>query len=277
MEQEKQRPEPFIAMSFKSIRYIFTKKYLCDFMGHKKLIRFQAIDTYSNVLQYPENMKGNWKDYFKNDNPITLELACGKGEYSVNLGRENPDRNFIGVDIKGNRIHAGAKAALAEGLGNVAFLRIHIGQNTKYFAAKEVSQIWIIFPDPFLRKGKAKNRLTHSRFLLAYQHILKAGGTINLKTDSLPLYEFTLETIAEQGCIIHENIADIYGKGLATGPLAIQTFYEKMHLAEGRTIYFLSFSLPSTPITVPERFRNMEDEDDSDDVAEDNKVIIGRG
>ena len=247
-------------------------------MGHKKLIRFQAIDTFSNVLQYPEGMKGNWQNYFKNDHPITLELACGKGEYSVNLGRQNPDRNFIGVDIKGNRIHAGAKTALAEGLTNVAFLRIHIGQILNYFAAGEVSEIWIIFPDPFLRKGKAKNRLTHSRFLLAYQHILKTGATINLKTDSRELYEFTLETIAEQGCIIHEDIVDIYGKGLATGPLAIQTFYEKMHLAEGRTIYFISFSLPTTPITVPERFRNTEEDSEEDEwTEEDNKSIIGRG
>jgi tRNA (guanine-N7-)-methyltransferase len=228
-------------------------------MGHKKLIRFQAIDTYNNVLQYPEHMKGNWKAFFKNDNPVTLELACGKGEYSVNLGRENKRRNYIGVDIKGNRIYTGAKMAITEGLNNVAFLRIQIGQITKYFATGEVDEIWIIFPDPFLRKGKAKNRLTHPRFLHAYQQILKPGARINLKTDSKELYDFTLETIEEQGCVMHENIADIYGKGLATGPLAIQTFYEKSHLAEGRTIYFVSFSLPQTAITIPERFRDSED------------------
>ena len=228
-------------------------------MGHKKLIRFKAIDTYKNVLQYPENMKGNWKDYFKNGNGITLELACGKGEYSVNLGRENKSRNYIGVDIKGNRIYTGAKAALEEGLSNVAFLRIHIGQITEYFAKDEVDEIWIIFPDPFLRKGKAKNRLTHARFLHAYQQILKPGARINLKTDSKELYDFTLETIGEQGCLVHENIADIYGKGMATGPLAIQTFYERSHLAEGRTIYFVSFSLPTGPIAIPERFRDSEE------------------
>lgn len=223
-------------------------------MGHKKLIRFKALDTFDNVLQYPENTAGNWHSWFKNNNPITLELACGKGEYSVNLGREHKEQNFIGVDIKGNRIYTGAKAALTEGLGNVAFLRIHIGQITGYFAPGEVDGIWIIFPDPFLRKGKAKNRLTHPRFLHAYQQILKPGARINLKTDSKELYDFTLETIAEQGCIIHENIADIYGQGKATGALAIQTFYEKMHLAEGRTIYFISFSLPSDPIILTGRF-----------------------
>ena len=224
----------------------------CHFMGHKKLIRFRAIDTYSNVLQYPENMKGNWNTFFKNDNPVTLELACGKGEYSVNLGREHKDRNYIGVDIKGNRIYNGAKIALTEGLGNVGFLRIHIGQITDYFAAGEVDEIWIIFPDPFLKK--AKNRLTHERFLHAYQQILKPGASINLKTDSKELYDFTLETIEAQGCTILANIADIYGQGKATGPLAIQTFYEKMHLADGRTIYYISFSLPAAPIILTGRF-----------------------
>jgi tRNA (guanine-N7-)-methyltransferase len=236
-------------------------------MGHKKLIRFQAIDTYSNVLQYPEGIKGNWHTFFKNNNPITLELACGKGEYSVNLGREHKDKNYIGVDIKGNRIYTGAKAALTEGLANVGFLRIGIGQITNYFAPGEVDNIWIIFPDPFLRKGKAKNRLTHERFLALYQQILKPGARINLKTDSKELYDFTQEVVAEQKCTVHENIADIYGKGLATGPLAIQTFYEKMHLLDNRTIYYISFSLPETPIVVTGRFAKDEDEDGADEGA----------
>jgi tRNA (guanine-N7-)-methyltransferase len=234
------------------------KDYLCTLMGHKKLIRFQAIDTYENVLQYPEDIKGKWNGFFKNEQPITLELACGRGEYSVGLGRQHKDRNFIGVDIKGNRIYAGAKTALAEHLDNVAFLRIQIGQITKYFAPGEVSEIWIIFPDPFLRKSRAKNRLTHARFLHNYQQILKPGARINLKTDSKELYDFTLETIEEQGCTIVENIADIYGKNKATGPLAIQTYYEGLHLADNRTIYYVSFTLPEKPIVMPERF--IEDE-----------------
>ncbi len=231
-------------------------------MGHKKLIRFRAIDTFSNVLQYPENMGGTWHSFFKNSHPVTLELACGKGEYSVNLGRQNSNRNYVGIDIKGNRMYAGAKEALTDGLGNVAFLRIQIGQIINYFAPGEVDEIWIIFPDPFLRKGKAKNRLTHSRFLRAYQQIMKAGGRINLKTDSKELYDFTLEMIHEHGCTTHENIEDVYGQGKANGPLAIQTFYEKMHLAEGRTIYYVSFSLPSETINVPERFQNHEHNDE---------------
>lgn len=235
-------------------------------MGHKKLIKFQAIDTFKNVLQYPENMKNNWKDFFKNDNPITLELACGKGEYSVNLGREHKDRNFIGIDIKGNRIHNGAKIALNEGLENVAFLRTHIGKINDYFGKDEVSEIWIVFADPFLKKGKEKNRLTHARFLSYYQQILKPGSIINLKTDSKVLYDFTLETIEEVGCTIVENIADIYGKNMVKGPLAIQTFYEKMHLLDNRTIYYVSFTLPDAPIVLTGRFNREEEETEEETI-----------
>ena len=231
-------------------------------MGHKKLKKFAAIETFGNVLQNPENMKGNWKNFFKNDNPITLELACGRGEYSVGLGREHRDHNYIGVDIKGNRIHNGAKTAITEGLTNVAFLRAHIGQITNYFAANEVSEIWIVFADPFIKKGKEKNRLTHSRFLNAYQQILKPGGIINLKTDSPVLYNFTLETIEETGCTIVEQVEDIHGKGLATGKLGIQTYYEGKHLADGRTIYYVSFRLPDGDIPMPERFRDKDIVDD---------------
>lgn len=220
-------------------------------MGQKKLVRFAALKTFANVMEYPEGIKGRWKEHFGNENPITLELACGKGEYSVGLGREHKDRNFVGVDIKGNRIYIGAKKSLAESLSNVSFLRVQIQNLSDYFTADEVSEIWIVFPDPFL--SKAKNRLTHPRFLREYQKVLKQGGRINLKTDSLELYEFTKEVIAEQGCTVHTDIADIYGKGLAVGPLAIQTFYEGMHLAEGRTIYYLCFSLPETPVIVPEK------------------------
>lgn len=232
-------------------------------MGHKKLIRFRAVDNFSNVLQYPRHMPGKWHEHFKNNHPITLELACGKGEYSVNLGREHKDRNYIGVDIKGNRIYNGAKIALEEHLTNVAFVRGQIDHLTEYFGAAEVDDLWIIFSDPFLRKPK--NRLTHPRFLFLYQQVMKPGGVIKLKTDSRELFDFTLETIAEQGCAIVECIEDIYGKGKATGPLAIQTFYEKMHLAEGRTIYYVAFTLPETVIRVPERKAKTIAEDESAD------------
>jgi tRNA (guanine-N7-)-methyltransferase len=221
-------------------------------MGHKKLIKFEAIKQYANVLQHPENMKGNWGSFYKNDNPIVLELACGKGEYSVGLGRQNRDVNYLGIDIKGNRIYNGATIALREQLTNVAFLRIPIDNITKYFTANEVADIWIIFPDPFLKKET--NRLTHPRFLTLYKQILKPSGRIRLKTDSPELYEFTLETIAAQGCILHENLADIYANGLATGPLTIQTYYESLHLADGRKIYYVSFSLPEHDLIIPERY-----------------------
>lgn len=227
-------------------------------MGQKKLIRFKAIDTFSNVLQYPENIKNNWHAYFGNTNPITLELACGKGEYSVNLGRQHKNRNFIGIDIKGNRIYIGAKQALDEKLENVAFLRTHILQIEDYFDKGEVDEIWIIFPDPFLRESREKNRLTHPRFLYRYQQILRQGGKVNLKTDSRELYEYTLESIKETGCTITDNIEDIYDKDMANGPLAIQTHYEKMHLAEGRTIYYLAFTLPEALIDIPEKYRKHE-------------------
>lgn len=232
-------------------------------MGHKKLIRFQAIEGFKNVLQYPKHMPGTWHSFFQNDHPITLELACGKGEYSVNLGREHRDRNFVGVDIKGNRIYNGAKISLQEGLNNVAFVRGQIDHLDEYFAEHEVSDLWIVFSDPFLKKPK--NRLTHPRFLKIYQKVMQPGGIIKLKTDSRELYDFTHEVITEQGCTIVEDIQDIYGKGKAVGPLAIQTFYEKMHLAEGRLIYYLAFTLPSTPVIVPERKKN----ELSDDAATD--------
>lgn len=241
------------ASAFLAASRIENASYLCRLMGQKKLVRFEAIKQYKNVLQFPENIKGNWDRHFENGNPIVLELACGKGEYSIGLGRQHPDQNFIGVDIKGNRIYIGAKTALADDLQNIAFLRIAIDQIAEYFAPSEVSEIWIVFPDPFLRASKAKKRLTHPRFLRAYQKILKPGAVIHLKTDSKELFDFTMETISEQGCVVHEMVSDIYRQGKNTGSLGIQTFYEKMHLEDDRTIRYVSFSLPQHPIRVAEK------------------------
>src|SRR5688572_26187669 len=151
--------------------------YFCC-MGQKKLIRFAEIATFPNVLEHPSNMPGKWKDFFKNDNPIILELACGKGEYAVGLGSMYANKNFIGIDLKGNRIWAGAKKALAQNLNNVAFLRTQIDKLTDYFAPDEISEIWITFPDPQLRISRAKKRLTHPKFLRVYQQILKPEGKI---------------------------------------------------------------------------------------------------
>ena len=150
-------------------------------MGQKKLQRFAEVLTFPNVLQYPENMAGTWTSFFHNENPITLELACGKGEYAVGLGRLFADRNFLGVDVKGNRIWVGAKTALKENLTNVGFLRTQIDRIGTYFAPGEVSEIWLTFPDPQLRTSKARKRLTHPKFLQLYQQILRPGGYIHLK------------------------------------------------------------------------------------------------
>lgn len=212
-------------------------------MGHKKLIRFEEIKTFPNVLIFPEGMKSRWRDHFQNPHPITLELACGKGEYTLALARLFPERNFVGVDIKGNRIWKGAKTALEEKLPNVAFLRVQIDHIDTYFSTGAISDIWITFPDPFLRKSKAKKRLTHPRFLQLYQKILRPGGHIHLKTDSPELYAFTREVIRDNSCLLHRDVADVYAAGPDT-LLGIKTFYERMHLQEGRTIRYLEFSLP---------------------------------
>ena len=139
----------------------------------------------------PENMAGKWNEFWKNNNPIILELACGKGEYAVGLARLYPEKNFIGIDLKGNRIWVGAKKALQQNLTNAAFLRTQIDQVCDYFAKNEVEAIWITFPDPQLRRSKAKKRLTHPKFLRLYQQFLVPGGLIHLKTDSPDLYRFT--------------------------------------------------------------------------------------
>jgi tRNA (guanine-N7-)-methyltransferase len=213
-------------------------------MGQKKLIRFAELRTFPNVLQYPEGMPGQWNEYWKNDNPIILELACGKGEYAVNLGRMYRDKNFIGVDLKGNRIWVGAKKALQENLANVAFLRTQIDQVTDYFEKDEVDEIWITFPDPQLRKSKAKKRLTHPKFLRLYQQFLKPSGLIHLKTDSPDLYQFTLEVIALYKCKIHTNYADAYAQPDIPADLRIKTHYEALDIAGSNRIHYLSFSLP---------------------------------
>jgi tRNA (guanine-N7-)-methyltransferase len=217
-------------------------------MGQKKLIRFAEIETFSNVLQYPQDIKGKWNDFFKNDHPITLELACGKGEYAVGLGRLHPERNFIGIDLKGNRIWVGAKTALKENLTNVAFVRSQIDQVTNYFAEGEVSEIWITFPDPQLRASKHKKRLTHPKFLRAYQQLLKQGGLIHLKTDSPVLYRFTKEVIRLYNLPLHYSTDNLYQQETISEELKIKTHYEGLDIAQSNRIHYLQFSLPFTPL-----------------------------
>lgn len=218
-------------------------------MGHKKLQRFAEIETFPNVLIYPKDMPGNWSRHFGNSHPLTLELACGKGDYTLGLARKYPGENFMGVDLKGNRIWKGAKTAIDQQIANVAFLRTQIEQITEYFAPGDVKNIWITFPDPFLRQSKSKKRLTHPRFLALYQQFLAEGGTINLKTDSPELYAFTKMVIARAGCRMITDIPDVYALSPIPELLQIQTYYEGMHLADGRTIRFLKFALPDQPIS----------------------------
>jgi tRNA (guanine-N7-)-methyltransferase len=190
-------------------------------------------------------MKGQWNVlHFKNNQPIILELACGRGEYTLGLARMFPDCNFIGVDIKGARIHQGAAIALEEGLQNAAFLRTRIEQIEAFFALEEVSEIWITFPDPFLRESKENRRLTSPAFLERYRRFLKTNGLVQLKTDSTVLYDFTLETIQNDAkCqLLYEN-DDIYARYLDFPALSLKTYYEKRHLAANQTIKYIQFHI----------------------------------
>lgn len=218
-------------------------------MGHKKLIRFEAIKGFPNVLQYPVGMAGRWKDFFKNDQPITLELACGKGEYTVGLAAMHPDGNFIGVDIKGNRLYVGAKRCLEQQLANAAFLRTQIDKITDYFDPGEVKDIWLTFPDPQLRISRAKKRLTHPRFLRLYQQILVNGGYIHLKTDSPRLYHFTKRVIGLCALELVTDYDDVYALGeTMPAELSIKTHYEGLDIARSQKIHYLCFRLPQTPL-----------------------------
>ena len=213
-------------------------------MGQKKLLRFEAIKGFSNVLQYPEGMAGKWKDFFRNNSAISLELACGKGEYAVQLALIHPDRNFIGVDLKGNRLYVGAKKCLEANIKNAAFLRTQIDKIHTYFEPNEVEEIWITFPDPQLRISKAKKRLVHPRFLKMYQKILQPGGKIHLKTDSPELYNFTKTVIELYQLILIADIDDVHKSENVSPELSIRTHYESLDIAKSKRVFYICFSLP---------------------------------
>jgi len=212
-------------------------------MAQKKLQRFSDIKNFSNVLEYPGDIKGKWNFFFKNSNPIILELACGRGEYTVGLSKLFPEKNFIGVDVKGNRIYIGAKKCLEEDIANAAFLRTQITLLPDYFNEGEVSEIWITFPDPHLRTSKAKKRLTHPRFLRLYQQILKPDGYLHLKTDSPKLYDFTKKVIELYKLILVEDCNNVYANDPSES-LKIKTHYEALDIAGSNKIYYLKFRLP---------------------------------
>ncbi|MDZ7880330.1 MAG: tRNA (guanosine(46)-N7)-methyltransferase TrmB [Saprospiraceae bacterium] len=226
--------------------------------GRNKLQKFAEMLDFPNVYENFDNaeltltgangavvdMKGNWhRTHFKNDKPITLELACGRGEYALALGRMFPERNFIGVDIKGARIHQGARVAIEENLPNVVFLRTRIEFIEHFFAQNEVSEIWITFPDPFLRESKSNRRLTSPMFLTKYKQFLKANGLVHLKTDSPVLYDFTLETLQNtEGAELLVSDPDFYAKPLIIKELEVKTYYEKKNIANS-TMKYICFKM----------------------------------
>ncbi len=236
-------------------RYEFIYKtlpyYKTDYMGHHKLQHFAENLTFTNLFQVSyEELKehgfahrGQWSGYFGNNNPIVLELGCGKGDYTIALSRIYPNRNFIGVDIKGARLWRGAKTATEEQMPNVAFIRTRIELIDQFFAPDEVSEIWITFPDP--QPKKPMKRLTSPRFLDVYRRFVVDGGTVHLKTDSQELYEYTYNDVIKAvglPCDIATN--DLYGDSSVEDESKLtQTFYEKIWLAEGKPITYLRFSL----------------------------------
>lgn len=262
-------------------------------MGQKKLIKFAAIKEYENVLEYPQGMPGKWDAFFKalekgtksisldaltisqpseniesvttitSSKPLVLELACGRGEYAVGLGRMFTNHNFLGLDLKGNRIWKGASIANRDGLKNVGFVRTQIDQVTQYFAKDEVNEIWITFPDPQLRLSKAKRRLTHPKFLRLYQQFLTPGGIVHLKTDSPNLYLFTKTVIELYGLTLIIATDNLYSTEFMQSDkwddrYAIKTYYEGLNIASSNRIHYIQFKLDKDlPFELDEKLKEI--------------------
>ncbi|MDR0728587.1 MAG: tRNA (guanosine(46)-N7)-methyltransferase TrmB [Prevotellaceae bacterium] len=219
-------------------------------MGKNKHLRFAENTTFAllhqpafdDIFNRDYRLKGQWHaSFFRNGNPLTLELGCGRGEYTVELARQYPSRNFIGIDIKGARLWRGAKTATEEALPNVAFIRTRIDFITSFFAPDEVDELWITFPDPQLKAPR--KRLTSPLFLARYAAFLKPGGRIHLKTDSQLLHEYTIALIRQNGMPLYEAHSDIYGTARADDILSIKTHYETQFLQQGLRITYLCFGL----------------------------------
>lgn len=221
-------------------------------MGKNKHKRFQENLTFANLIQpdFDEifgrdyKLKGRWReDFFGNDNPVVLELGCGRGEYTVALGEMFPEKNFIGIDIKGARLWRGAKTATENGMRNVGFARTRIEFINSFFAPGEIDEIWITFPDPQLKKNRVKKRLTSPEFLARYAQFLKPDARIHLKTDCRHLHDYTLAVAAHNNLPLEAASADIYGTGYADDVLSIKTTYEARFLSEGLAITYMRFGL----------------------------------
>ena len=223
-------------------------------MAKKKLERFAEMETFEHVFHAHYEiikdsdfeMKGKWSSFFGNDNPIIVELGCGKGEYTVGLAEKYPENNYIGIDVKGARIWRGAKETLSKGLKNVAFVRTRIDFITKIFAENEISEIWVTFPDP--QKDKRRKRLTSPMFLERYKTILKPGGFVNLKTDSRVMYLYTNNLAKTNGYKMLIDTDDLYNTKGISDDLEIRTFYEQMFLDEGKNITYIKFELGSADV-----------------------------
>lgn len=220
-------------------------------MGKNKLAKFADLETYEHVFQQSANeinggssfeLKGNWnKSFFKNDNPMILELGCGKGEYTVGLAQLFPDKNFIGIDIKGARIWTGAKEAFEKSIKNVAFIRTNIEMINHFFAQDEVSEIWLTFPDPQMKK--TSKRLTSTNFMRLYQQIVKPDGLIHLKTDSNFMFTYTCEMVKANHYPVNVCTDNLYNSDYVNPILDIKTYYEQQWLSRGINIKYIQFVL----------------------------------
>lgn len=231
-------------------------------MGKNKLAKFAENKTFDHVIEpsldtylhSDHPLKGKWqKEFFGNTNPVVLELGCGKGEYAIRLAQQNPDVNYLGIDIKGARIWKGAKISHQQNLKNIAFLRARIDFITHFFSANEIAAIWLTFPDPQRKKRYRKKRLTHSGFLKKYQQIMQPGGIVHLKTDSMFLHRYTKAVIAENKLPVLAATDDLYNSELYQEELTIKTHYEALYLEGNPSITYLKFQLsPHDEITEPD-------------------------
>ena len=223
-------------------------------MGSKnKLKRFQENDTFQNVFQPTREevvggefaLKGKWNsDFFKNNNPIIVELGCGKGEYTVGLAEQNPNKNYIGIDVKGARFWRGAKSATDAGMSNVAFVRTQIELVDFIFAQHEIAEIWITFPDPQIKYKRTKHRMTNSEFLQLYKKILQPNGIVNLKTDSEFMHGYTLGLLHGEGHeVLYANHNIYVNEGSPKEVTEFQTFYEKQYLEKNKAITYIQFKI----------------------------------